>query len=250
MAIGRELYLIYHEILTSSSRYSYSLSAAQFDEHLRVAAELNSKQQPGTKEIRFTFDDGHCTHFEQALPLLESRGIKAIFFVTVGWIGNRAGFMSWPQVQELARLGHEVQAHGWSHRFLTACSQEELQQELQQARIELEQRLGTAVDAMSMPGGRWNMRVVRECGRSGFARLFTSDPLNLRQSFPLRLIGRINVGGSFEPTTLESLRNPRSLLAVRYSANHLAKEVAQHVMGDQLYHTIWRWWTSHEQPEP
>ncbi len=253
-AACRDLYLIYHEIYADPDQYRYSISVKEFGEHLRVITELNSDLQPGSRQVRLTFDDGHSTHFEQAFPVLEKHRMKGVFFVTVGWIGNRADFMSWSQVQEIANTGHEIQAHGLSHRFLTSCDDDELRTELQIAKTELEQRLGRPVNAISMPGGRWDRRVVKECGRVGFSRVFTSDPF-LMQTLPnVQLIGRINVGAGFGINNLKRLPNRSSFISLSYTARHLLKTGVRRAFGDRLYHLLWRWWADegskgiHSQP--
>jgi len=101
------------------------------------------------------------------LPLLEKHGCKAIFFVIAGRIGRQNDFMTWTQLREILSLGHRVEAHGWSHTFLTDCSDYQLTLELNQSKQSIEDRLGTRVEALSAPHGRWNRRVASECVRAG-----------------------------------------------------------------------------------
>jgi len=48
--------------------------------------------------------------------------------------------MSWRHVDEIARAGHEVQSHG-GLRYLSRCSDQELDVELQRSKSELESHL-------------------------------------------------------------------------------------------------------------
>ena len=71
-----------------------------------------------------TFDDGTLDQYTAAFPLLESRGLKATFFLTTGyrdegiWMdGTRARrLLTWDQAREIHRAGHELGSHGLYHR--------------------------------------------------------------------------------------------------------------------------------------
>ena len=107
-----------------------------------------------------TFDDGHISNFEFALPILQSRAIRAWFFITVGWTGRRPGYMGWNELRKLHQAGHVIGAHGWTHTLLTHCSARRLHSELVDARLTLEDKLGASVTSMSLPGGRYNRHVL------------------------------------------------------------------------------------------
>jgi peptidoglycan/xylan/chitin deacetylase (PgdA/CDA1 family) len=118
--------LTYHEILRQPSRYSYATQAEEFESHIQFLLE----SRRGAAQGLFTFDDGHHSHYEVAMPLLEEHRVRGIFFVTAGWVGKRLEQMTWSQLRQLSALGHDVQSHGWSHQFLTRCRPDELSQEL------------------------------------------------------------------------------------------------------------------------
>src|SRR5215467_7227611 len=119
-----ELYLNYHEIRTEKSAYLYSLPAEIFDAHVRTLC----KPAPDVQAtLRVTFDDGHRTQYDAGFPVLSRHRAPAIFFVTAGFTETTPDYMTWGQLRELAAAGHEIQAHGWVHRFLTHCTDSELE---------------------------------------------------------------------------------------------------------------------------
>jgi hypothetical protein len=63
------------------------------------------------KEVILTFDDGpHRTHTREILDVLDQHCVKATFF-TVG----RMSFFMAKQLKEVARRGHTIASHSWSH---------------------------------------------------------------------------------------------------------------------------------------
>jgi peptidoglycan/xylan/chitin deacetylase (PgdA/CDA1 family) len=169
--------------------------------------------------------------------------VKATFFVTVGWTGVAQDYMSWEQLAELIALGHCVQTHGWSHRFLTSCAGAELEEELRRPRLALEDRLGVAVDSLSFPGGRWNRRVLEACRSAGYTAAFTSDPWPLeREVGGMRLVGRVGVTRSTTPARLLRLREDGGRPGLPERLRHGATRALQGLLGDALYHRLWCLW--------
>jgi peptidoglycan/xylan/chitin deacetylase (PgdA/CDA1 family) len=224
----------YHEITPAPVDYAYSVTAQQFEEHLAYLA-----QRPG-EPAEITFDDGHASHHRYALPLLERFGRKGIFFVTVGWTGTRPEYLSWDLVRELGRMGHQVQAHGWTHKFLTECGDKELAGELARPRRELEDRLGSAVDALSAPGGRWNQRVLEACAAAGYRRLYTSDAWDrgaVRKGVAVK--GRFMVRRTMKPEDLERLLSMPAHTAALHRAKGGLQRMLRGALGEAGYQKLW-----------
>src|SRR5437870_13834522 len=80
------------------------------------------------------------------LDLLEEAGTRATFFV-LGWQAERTPEM----VRELARRGHEIASHGWSHRFVYRQPPEQFRRELRRSRDLLEQLSGQRVAGYRAP---------------------------------------------------------------------------------------------------
>ena len=234
-------YLIYHEFAPRAEQYSYCCAVPVFEEHVRLAARLHHSTDRRLLVPEITFDDGHASQYSSALPVLEQNGIRAIFFVIAGWAGCEPQTMSWNQLRELHSLGHQVQSHSLTHPMLTHCSDAELQKELSGSRFEIQDKLGASVDAISIPNGRWNKRVLQACIEAGYKRVFTSDSWRKPQQYSdVCLCGRLNVPQSMTAARLETLlvRNGRSKFFhdMQSRSKHLLKQVA----GDRLYHKLWQ----------
>jgi peptidoglycan/xylan/chitin deacetylase (PgdA/CDA1 family) len=226
----------YHEVTSERSDYVYSVSTLQFEAHLTVAAAL----PPESREPLLTFDDGHASHRKYAAPALSRFGLRATFFVTAGWTGNRIGFMNGTELRELAALGHDIESHGWSHTLLTMCSSGELAAELRRSKSSLEDVLGRPVDAISIPGGRWNRRVLEQCAAEGYRRVFTSDPCpEVRRLYGLEIRGREMVRNTTTARELLGLLRAEPKMWSRPRLLFAAKRVARAVLGDSTYQMLW-----------
>ena len=231
------LYLLYHELRPSRSDYSYVVGTEEFEKQVDLFLRLRESAEPGLwPEV--TFDDGHISNFEFALPVLQSRALKAWFFITVGWTGQRPGCMGWEELRALHRAGQFIGAHGWSHTLLTHCNAKELHSELVDARLTLEDNLGTSITTMSLPGGRYNRRVLTACREAGYTKIFTSIPkAEPEPSGPT--IGRLNIRGDMSLDWIEKLFQPGSKVLSGLERQYQMKAAAKSVLGDRLYEKLW-----------
>lgn len=237
MPSQRRLYLLYHELRPSGSRYSYVLENGAFEQQLDLFLRIR-REGNGVLWPEITFDDGHLSNFEYALPFLQSRDMKAHFFITVGWTGQRAGYMGWSELRALHEAGQLVGAHGWTHTLLTHCSKQDLQTELVSARTALEDKLGTAITTMSLPGGRYNRRVLAACAKAGYTQVYTSIPRSEPMS-PTPMVGRLNIRGDMKLEWVAQVLQPESRTLAGLGRQYKVKEAAKLLMGDRLYETAW-----------
>jgi peptidoglycan/xylan/chitin deacetylase (PgdA/CDA1 family) len=231
------LYLLYHELRPRRSDYSYVVETGTFEKHIDLFLELRKRKGPQLLP-EVTFDDGHISNFEFALPILQSHAVKAWFFITVGWTDKRPGYMNWQQLRALHEAGQQIGAHGWTHTLLTHCSQAELQKELVDARLTLEDKLGTPITTMSLPGGRANQRILSACHDAGYTQVFTSIPRAEPQPAG-RTVGRLNIRGDVTLEWLEKLFQPDSGVLPSLQRQHQIKATAKTLLGDRLYEKLW-----------
>lgn len=236
---GPRRILTYHEVEPEKSTYIYAVTSQQLDEQLTLVAERNKR---ATDSTEVTFDDGHISNYEIARAVLERHALKAVFFVTVGRVGTHPQTMNWEQLRTLANAGHSIQSHGWSHKFLVHCSPTELRDELSRSKAELEQRTGVPAVSISLPGGRWNARVLRAAADAGYQRVYTSEfwrVAEVRQGvlltgrFMIRSDTRVGQIERWLSTDVQSLRMMR--------AKNLLQNAVRRVTGDRLYHELWCW---------
>ncbi len=233
----RKLYLLYHELRPNSSKYSYAIETKVFEQHMDLFVQIRGTADLGLYP-EITFDDGHISNFEFALPILQSRGLKAHFFITAGWTGKRVGYMGWPELRTLHQGGQLIGAHGWTHTLLTHCNVNELQTELGNARLTLEDKLGTSITTMSLPGGRYNRRVITACQEAGYTEIYTSIPR--AETAPLGpMIGRLNIRGNMHLEFIAKVLRPDSNVLSSLERQYQIKAAAKTLLGDRLYEKLW-----------
>lgn len=99
------------------------------------------------------------------LDLFDDRQTRATFFV-LGWVAERCGAL----VREIARRGHEVACHGYSHQLVFNQTPEVFQSETVRAKALLEDTIGAAVKgyrAASYSVTRrslWALDIIAEAG--------------------------------------------------------------------------------------
>ena len=234
MAANTPIHLIFHELGVDPRPYAYYVPVHLFQEYLQEA------RIPGqSTQACFTFDDGHNSNRTYALPMLAEAGVTAKFFLVAGWIESRLHFMNWAGVRELVDQGHEVGSHSWSHALLTQCSASELRNELARSKETIEQQIGQRIDAISVPSGRWNRRVLRAIREAGYARMYTSDPFLFRSNDQLALRGRINVTQNMSPADLGRILKKDFSVVASMRAKHAAKVSLRRVLGETAYHRLW-----------
>jgi len=66
---------------------------------------------------------------DRLLALLAAKDVRATFFI-LGWVAERVPEL----VRRVARAGHEVASHGWSHRPIWNLTREQFAQEVRRSR--------------------------------------------------------------------------------------------------------------------
>jgi hypothetical protein len=138
--------------------------------------------------------------------------------------------MGWQELRALHQAGQIIGAHGWTHTLLTHCSASELRSELVDARLTLEDKLGTSITTMSLPGGRYNQRVLAACREAGYTQIFTSIP-KAEPNPACPTCGRLNVRGDMSLEWISSLFRPGNRV--------LSGLERQYLLGDRLYEKLW-----------
>lgn len=244
----RTFVLLYHDVLDGGAPDStglsgpgaavYKLDLPVFRRHLdaiasRVAAPpaLIGAGETANGAWSLTFDDGGCTALRPTADVLDERGWKGHFFVTAGRVGETA-FLDDEGVRELARRGHAIGSHSWSHPpRISALSPAELRDEWRRSVERLEDVLGSRVDTASVPGGYFSGAVADAAAEAGIRWLFTSEPqVRSGRRGELTLIGRFSVIRSTPADTAASLAagelRPRLQQWLWWNAKKAAKSFA------------------------
>uniref|UniRef100_E6PV92 Putative Polysaccharide deacetylase n=1 Tax=mine drainage metagenome TaxID=410659 RepID=E6PV92_9ZZZZ len=228
----------------------YALSTREFRAQLSLlrlhgvpvldpaALERGHLEQGG---VVITFDDGHASNAELALPLLREHAMKAAFFITTGFVGQRPGYCSWEQVRELATNGMLVGGHGHTHRFLSDVSGEELRSELQTSQAQLTQALRRPAAQMSFPGGRFDAQSIAAAQAAGFAVLHGSavGTLAAQAAAPAGPMPRIAIRPGMTHPIFMAYAQGRATRMVRAQLASQLKGMVKRLIGNERYHQLY-----------
>jgi peptidoglycan/xylan/chitin deacetylase (PgdA/CDA1 family) len=120
-------------VCTASHHGKHTVKASYGSFSDQAALEVES--DPATT-VSLTFDDGRADQMEAAQILAEHE-MAATFFVISGRIGA-SGYMSLPNLEELAAAGNEIGDHTVNHLNLTNVNREEAERQICNARVQLE----------------------------------------------------------------------------------------------------------------
>jgi len=75
------------------------------------------------KPVILAFDDGYADNYTNAFPILEKYGVAAHFFIITDFVNaGREGYMTWPQIEEMAAAGQRFGSHSRDHPNLKGQS--------------------------------------------------------------------------------------------------------------------------------
>ncbi|MBI4051644.1 MAG: polysaccharide deacetylase family protein, partial [Elusimicrobia bacterium] len=187
----------------------HTLSLKELYDHLKGAS-------PAAEcSIAITFDDGYADNWVYAFPLLKKYGMKALLFITTGYISaaqkrrpdseeggeikdtrtaerSPEGFLNWEEVKTMADSGLvEVGSHTHTHKgFRENTAYDNLGRELQQSKEEIETHLQRWSGALAWPWGKFEEKWISLLPQTGYRLAFTTvvgsnepgrDPFTIRR---------------------------------------------------------------------
>ena len=244
------VFLMYHELelparalCQSEAGYvRYILYADQFADQMGQISALHLRGVSVSDALKFsepavgiTFDDGCETDLLSAAPILKNHNFGATFFVVSGFVG-KPGYLSQPQLRELAALDFEIGCHSMTHPYLPDLDDAGLHHEIVDAKTMLEQMLGKSVEHFSCPGGRYDSRAMRVARDAGYVTVSTSVPRAntiLTDKFSL---GRVAITRGIKPSEFQPLCRGESLwkLNMRGELRNGVKRLLGNTVYDRL----------------
>jgi peptidoglycan/xylan/chitin deacetylase (PgdA/CDA1 family) len=136
-----------------------------------LAADLQAHRMPTPKTFVVTIDDGWSDGFTYALPILQSHGYVATYFVVAGRI-DTDGNLSTPQLKALIAAGNEIGDHTMDHLSLSRLAPTKLKFEIDAGAARIAQVTGRWPATLAYPLGGVDNEVaaaVQACGQMRMA---------------------------------------------------------------------------------
>ena len=185
--------LMYHKIgapLPGSRLPDLYVSTRDFDRQMAELAAAGQRPVPygeawenieaGKTGFCLTFDDAFANVFDRALPILQTRGLKAMLFVVAGLVGAKdewdhaigeppQALMDEGQIRAWLDAGQEIGAHTLTHPALADLDPARARAEIFDSKRRLEDRFGVPVRHFCYPYGSYNPAVRDLVAEAGYA---------------------------------------------------------------------------------
>lgn len=138
------------------------------------------------KVVGITFDDGYQNVLQNAIPVLNELGFTSTNYIVSNhfagsnfWDHSKgvpsSKLMSLAELQQWVAAGHEIGSHTLDHVHLPEVDSEEAQRQIQQSKVDLEQKLQTEVNAFCYPYGHKTPQIEAWVRNSGYSNATTTE---------------------------------------------------------------------------
>jgi peptidoglycan/xylan/chitin deacetylase (PgdA/CDA1 family) len=196
---SRAMVLCYHRFGDTPDREGMTLRVPDFETQMQalkdngiavismddfLAWRRGEKNIPAKSTV-ITLDDGWLSGYQAAWPILKKFGYPFTMYIYTDYVkgGPKSGgqSMTWEQIAEMRDAGVDIASHTLSHSALNSRKgrndeqyRKWVEQELNDSKRILEERLGIKVRTLAYPYGIQN-EVVREVARkAGYEAAFTT----------------------------------------------------------------------------
>jgi peptidoglycan/xylan/chitin deacetylase (PgdA/CDA1 family) len=110
------------------------------------------------KAVILNFYDNDIGQFTNAKPILDKFGFKGTFFIVCSWASStNPDRMTWNEITQLYREGHDIESHSTSHKVLSKLSASDLDYQVGRSKQCIHEHLGVEPTVFSAPHNRgWN----------------------------------------------------------------------------------------------
>jgi peptidoglycan/xylan/chitin deacetylase (PgdA/CDA1 family) len=251
MSASRIVFLMYHELELAGRKLCqsepgyvrYILPLESFRRQMAWLHESGWRglsvgealRYPSAAGVCLTFDDGCETDLIAAAPVLREKGFNATFYLTAGFLGT-SGYLDSGQVRELDAQGFQIGCHSMTHAYLTDLPEPALKREVVDAKAQIEQIVGHAIEHFSCPGGRYDRRTLEMARQAGFTTVSNSQfYANSPGTSPYEL-GRVAMMRDLTIEEFGETCHGQGLWKKRLQ--HEARRGAQRVLGNRAYDNL------------
>ena len=150
------------------------------------------------KPIVLTFDDGYTDNYTNAFRILKQYNFPATFFIISQFVEeNRWGYVSWAQLDEMAKHGMEIGSHTRTHPDLYKRTLAFQTNQIAGSKQMLEERLGTPVVSFAYPSGKYDATTKSVLRSAGYLGAVTEIQGTRQSSEKLFELQRVRIRGSY-----------------------------------------------------
>jgi peptidoglycan/xylan/chitin deacetylase (PgdA/CDA1 family) len=197
-----------------------------------LAALAEGRHEEGA--VVLTFDDGCDSDATVAGPLLRSLGFPATFFVNPARVGHE-GRASWDQLLFLAGDGFAIGSHGLDHALFEDLSPSELARQVTESKREIEDRLGRAIDSLSLPGGSGGDRARQAARAAGYRFVLGSRPAPVRGPAEAGILPRFALRRRHDLAGFQATIDLEPLFVLRQQLRYRATQAGRLLLGARGY---------------
>jgi peptidoglycan/xylan/chitin deacetylase (PgdA/CDA1 family) len=127
-----------------------------------IRASSSSTTNTTNKVVILNFYDDDISQFTNAKPILDKYGSKVTFFIVCDWANSdNKSRMTWQEIDQLYREGHDIESHSMTHKRLNRLSEDALDYEVGQSKQCIYNHIGAMPTVFSPPHGiGWNNATV------------------------------------------------------------------------------------------
>lgn len=180
--------LLYHRVGTEKDDLTIPVSRFQADMDFLVSEGYHSLSLDEIKQhvkdplqglpekpVIISFDDGYLDNYTNAFPVLQQHGLKGVFFIITGMMGQQDR-MTPDQIREMQAAGMSFGSHTVTHRSLGNLSAAENEQEVTRSKEDLTKVLGKPVDFIAYPCGSYSADTLKVVKAANYVGGFSIHP--------------------------------------------------------------------------
>jgi len=175
---GFRKYTVTPQAFAAQMRWLATRGYTSVDLDALLAARSGGDALP-PRPVVITFDDGFQDCVRYAVPVLQSHGFTAVFYLVAGLVGETSrwlqpgpagnlALMDWPAARQLEAMGFRCGAHTMTHPRLVDLSRSACGEELRDSRHLLEDHLGHDVRHLAYPFGSLDDGVRALAAEAGY----------------------------------------------------------------------------------
>ncbi|MCA1554792.1 MAG: polysaccharide deacetylase family protein, partial [Chloroflexi bacterium] len=108
------------------------------------------------------------------LPILQKHKFIGSFYIPTGLL-ERAGYMTWAQIEALDKAGMDIQSHSVTHPSLKAKPLSFLRTEIGDSKKTLEAHLGHPIQFFCYPSGQYDALTIQVLQEFGYLSATTTN---------------------------------------------------------------------------